>query len=451
MKNSWILSQPLDNRYNHTYFCTCTHKFSVNTMIDKPEAPDILCPACDNDYFKDVNIFEDMQSTKIWMYFGWKTVTSEDDKNWKITLSYEVPSYDEKEEEIIFKNKSLLDILFRKDGYGTPEVTLNAKIVNKYSLFLDDRVQSFRKLLIEDAKLSLYKLVLSKKNIYKEFLNNRNISEASMDDKLVYVRETQLLHFILDKHKQKSIRKSLYRGYESSIEKIKHYPYSDYVFTNSIDNIDLLMKLYKIDPEIKQGLFRDKMFLVAIEFIQFLKNYYTQKQIVRLFIEDIQASSDYEDKLLNWRDTLRMVETQNDFNSLENHFIKVKLTTKNLHDEIIRVSQIVSYELNAKEDFEYAEKYLSACTVYKELEFRLPLTVKELSIWAKTLHNCMFGYTKAIHQGKSTIYGVFKANELLYAIELKNSRIIQAKAVSNAKVPAYDMIVIEDWCNKTIV
>jgi hypothetical protein len=57
----------------------------------------------------------------------------------------------------------------------------------------------------------------------------------------------------------------------------------------------------------------------------------------------------------------------------------------------------------------------------------------------------MFGYSKKVHQGKSLIYGVFKDNELLYAIELKNSRIIQAKAVSNSKIPANDMPVIKEW------
>ncbi len=451
MKNSWILSQPLENKHRHNYFCTCSNKFKVETMMDKPEAPDILCPLCGNDYFKDATVFEDMQSTKIWMYFGWETAESEDDEHWRITLNYEVPSYDEIEDEITFKNRSLLDVVFRKDGYSSPKISLNSKVVNKYSLFLDDRVQPFRKLLIEDAKLSLYELALSRKSVYKEFLTKRNLSEISMDKKLVYLRETQLLHFLLDKREEKSVKKSLYKGYESSVETIRHYPYSDYVFTQSVDDFNLLIQLYQMDPEIKQDLFTDKIFSVAIEFIRFLKNHYTEKQIVRLFIEEIQGGVDYQDKLLNWRDALRMVQTQNDFSALQNHFTKVKLTTKNLHDEIIRVFQIVSYELDAKENFEYAEKYLSACAVHKGLEFRLPSTVKELSTWAKTLHNCMFGYSKTIHQGRSIIYGVFKADELLYAIEVRNSRIIQSKAAYNGSVPADDMRVIKEWHSERYV
>jgi hypothetical protein len=57
----------------------------------------------------------------------------------------------------------------------------------------------------------------------------------------------------------------------------------------------------------------------------------------------------------------------------------------------------------------------------------------------------MFGYSRNIHQKISIIYGVFKEKELLYAVELNNFMIVQAKAISNTKVPDKDMELINSW------
>lgn len=130
---------------------------------------------------------------------------------------------------------------------------------------------------------------------------------------------------------------------------------------------------------------------------------------------------------------------------LDEHFNKVKPTVKELHDEVVRVFHIVSYELDAKEEFEYNEMQLKACRTFEGSEFKLPQTVMELSFWAKKLHNCMFGYSKKIHQNQCIIYGVFKEEELLYAVELNGIKIVQAKAHSNRRVPEQDMKTIEGW------
>lgn len=449
-KNSWVLSlqNTTDTKYHHHYFCSCSKEFKLRTEINEPEAPDILCPMCGNNYFKDVVVFENMKSTKIWKYFKWMSVVSENDEYWKVTLQYEVPTYNSTIDSVKLKNAYLLEIKFRKDGYLAPKVKYQSKIVQKYSLFLDDKVQTFKKLLLHDAKLSLYKFIISKKKEYLDILNTRVSDILSPDDKLKCVKEVQMLDFILKQRKERSIKKTLYQSYQTSINKIGYYPYSDYIFSRSIENIDLLIKLYKIEPEIKKYIFTDETFSVAIEFIVFLKQYYQEKQIVKFFVEEIK---EYKHTQHNWRDTLHMLQTPNAFNSLKKHFSKVKLTTKKLHDEVIRVFHIVSYELDAKENFEYNKTYLSACTIYQGLEFKLPSTVQELSLWAKMLHNCMFGYSRRIHQQQSIIYGVFRAEELLYAVELNGFRIVQAKSVSNNIVPDDDMSIVNSWQNNNLI
>ncbi|MDF1883690.1 PcfJ domain-containing protein [Sulfurimonas sp. SAG-AH-194-C21] len=476
-KNSWILSveNKTNTKYHHHYFCTCTKEFKLQTEIDEPEAPDILCPICGNDYFKDAVVFEDMQSTKIWKYFKWSTTVSENDKHWKVTLKYEMPIYNDTVNEVEQEDKELLHIIFKKDGTAAHRVSYTSKIISQYSLFIDDRVQPFKKLLLDEAKESLYNYVMMNKSKAIEWIDYNELKEFSSDEKLKYLTfflknthliehrfffwrmnnifeytikhttQVEMLNFIVDNRKEKSIKKALYLGYENSINNIGYYPYSDYIFSRSIKNIDLLVKLYGIHPVIKQHIFTDGTFYVAIEFIQFLKRYYTEKQIVKLFIEDMQDKKEHKNRLNNWRDTLLMLQTRNAFSSLEEYFSKVKLTTKKLHDEIVRVFHIVSYDLDAKENFEYDKVYLSACCTHQELEFKLPRTVKELSLWAKILHNCMFAYSRSIHAQMSIIYGVFRAEELLYAVELSGFTIVQAQGVLNCDITNKDMNIIKYW------
>jgi len=443
-KNSWVLSvaNKTHTKYNHHYFCRCTKEFKLKTEINKPEAPDVLCPLCGNDYFKDAVVFESMNSTKIWKYFDWTSVVYEDDKYWKIILQYEVPSYNPTIDIVKLINITLLEITFSKDGYLGPKVNYKSKIVQKYSLFLDNKMQTFKNLLLHDAKLSLYQFIISRKKEYLDLLDARDSDILSPENKLKCVKQIQMLDSTLKQRQERIIIKTLYQSYQTSINKIGYYPCSDYIFSRSIENIDLLIKLYKIEPEIKKHIFTDETFTVAIEFILFLKQYYLEKQIVRLFVEN---SAEYKHTQHNLGDTLRMLKTPNAFNSLKKHFSKVKLTTKKLHDEVVRVFHIVSYELDAKENFEYNKISLSACVTYQGLEFKLPSTVQELSLWAKQLHNCMFGYSRRIHQQQSIIYGVFRAEELLYAIELDGFRVVQARAIFNHIVPTDDMNIINSW------
>lgn len=482
-ENSWVLSvkNPIKKKHQHHFFCRCGREFMLQTEIDNPDAPDILCPTCGNDYFKDALSFEKMTNTKIWKYFDWNSLTCEDDNTWSVILKYEVPIENSASHKVKLISKDLLHVELKKDGTSTYKIDYKSKIISKYSLFLDDSVQTLKQLLVDDAKETLYSYIMLNKSKTIEWVDGKRLKEFSLDERLNYLRyflknshlkehnfffwkmeniqhhtikhttELEMLDFICLNHKEKSIRKALYKAYENSLKHIGYYPYSDYIFSRTIENIDLLVKLYGIYPAIKQHLFSDETFEVGVEFILFLKRYYSEKQIVKLFIEDIQNAQKYKTRLLYWRDTLRMLYSVDAFISLEEHFTKVKLSAKKLHDEIIRVFHIVSYELDAKEVFEYSDIYLSACGLYEGLEFRLPLTVNELSIWAKILHNCMLGYTRRIHQKQSVIYGVFRANELLYAVELNGFKIVQAKAVFNARVTDGDMRVVDGWKNHSLI
>jgi len=457
-QNSWIVStqQETRERIKHNYFCQCSHNFTLFTKVNKTVAPDVLCPLCGNDYFINSDDFISKDGVKIWKDFNWDVEYNETKDIWSVTLFYTIAKHIEANSDVGLTKQNLITLEFDKKGRHDLNIIYHSSIVSRYSLFQDGRVKPLSILLLDDAKEQLINHIFNNKTEALTWIDRSNIESLSHKQRFEYIRfflknnylqkhrfffwkmeglekvftktvtQKEALYYIADKRTERIVKKALYQGYEDSMQKIGYYyPYSDYIFSRSIKNVDLLAKIYALHPVIKQNLFTSNTLLVAIELLRFLKRYYTEKQIVNLFIKNIQDKDTYRKRLLLFQDTLHLLDSHNVIISLEEHFIKVKLTAKALHDEIVRVSHIVLYELEAKEEFEYEQIYLSACREYEGLDFRLPLTAKELSLWAKLLHNCMFGYTKKIHQHKSIIYGVFKNDELLYAVELNAFSIVQ--------------------------
>ena len=436
-QNSWTLSIQKSklNQCHHYYLCECSSKFTYLTDISENTAPDIVCPHCENDYFKDADEFRLMKQTKIWKDFQYSAILQESSNEWIVAFEYDIPLYDASKNDIITKTERLMQIALQKDGYGAYQITYYATIMKKYSLFKDERVQALNKLLLADAKEKLYDFIINKK--YKNDLSIICFSE----NKLELLRERLMLDTLIDQHRGKSIKKALYRSYENARSKLNFYPYADFIFSHTITNVDLLKQLIEIDPLQKKSIFPHDTYSFGIDFLHFLQQHYSQKQLTRFFIDDLKSINQRH----KWRDTLQMLLTEDATRTWQNHFLKVKLSPKRLHDEIIRAFHIVSYKLKNKEKFEYQKKYLSACSTFEGLTFQLPQTVAEFSLWSQLLHNCMFGYAQKIHQQNSVIYGVFQNEDLLYAIELRNTYIVQAKASFNHSIPDKHRTIIEKW------
>jgi hypothetical protein len=200
-----------------------------------------------------------------------------------------------------------------------------------------------------------------------------------------------------------------------------------------------------MDFTVKQNLLTDENYLEAMALIRFLKKYYTEKQISRFFITNLAGN---KQKKLYWDDILRMLQRDNAFLELEQHFFKNKLTIEALHDEIVRIFRITDFSHLKNAVFTYEEHLLSMQGLHDNLIFKLPFSIEELSLWSKFLRNCMFSYAEKIQYGHSIIYGVFKEEKLLYALELNEGKIVQAKAVANQRIPQVDMEKIKLWHNK---
>ena len=79
------------------------------------------------------------------------------------------------------------------------------------------------------------------------------------------------------------------------------------------------------------------------------------------------------------------------------------------------------------------------------MEFRLPTNGDALAQWAHTLHNCLKGYIDVVYFGYVAIYGVFKDNTLMYAVEISDGKIGQMSGKYDVPIASKDAEVIEQW------
>jgi hypothetical protein len=260
-----------------------------------------------------------------------------------------------------------------------------------------------------------------------------------------YNSELKMLDFIVNHRKEKSVKRAFYTSYKNAI-KCKYYnPHSDFVFARTIDDPNILEKLLSLELKVKQSLFTDANYLEGMALLKFLKEHYTEKQIAKLFVQELSL---YKKKRQYWEDILRMIQKDNAFSELEQYFFKHKLTVENLHDEIIRVLHIAEFSSWNNSVFHYEKSLLMTQGKYDDMIFKLPVSAYELSLWSKLLHNCMFAYAENIERGSSIIFAVFKKEKLCYALELSEGKIMQAKAVSNQSIPQEDMKRIRAWYQK---
>ncbi len=477
MKNSWVLSikNQHGTKYEHHYFCTCGNKHTISTQINEPYPPQYICQKCSNDMFINTIDFEDMAYENIFDILKWEVTKIETSSLWQIVYQYKIPQYIPSSNIIQFVNKKILSIELRKDWQHIVECKFNRQFQDQYYKNEDKKlIRLFQK----EPRELLYKFVMQNKTKAIQWIDEKLLDLYSRGERLEilsfflqypHLKELEffywefplelidvtkrdptqidMLNYITNNQKAKIIKKTLYIQYQHSIKTLKSYnPMFDYIVSRVIDNIDLLVQLYKIEPKYKSYIF--DIFSESdtiISFINFLKRYYTQKQIVKFFI-NLTFNNNYK----YWQDTINMVSRKSIFNELDKYFVKIKLSPKKLHDEIIRVSHISSYCLSNNEKFNYTQDELKKAIKYESLEFRLPKTVYQLDLWSQLLHNCMFGYSNMIHRKQTIIYGVFKNDTLLYAVEIKNNKIIQAKAIFNKDIPANDMQIIKKWEKTTI-
>jgi len=75
----------------------------------------------------------------------------------------------------------------------------------------------------------------------------------------------------------------------------------------------------------------------------------------------------------------------------------------------------------------------------------LPIDNHELFIWATKLRNCLAGYFHSILHKETLIYGFFKEDEIEFAIEMRDGRLVQKAAKYNAALNSEQEQALQYW------
>jgi hypothetical protein len=89
--------------------------------------------------------------------------------------------------------------------------------------------------------------------------------------------------------------------------------------------------------------------------------------------------------------------------------------------------------------------YWSLILTNYKYEIKLPKNGKELYQWSNELRNCLSSYYKSIEKRKTTIYGFFLKNEIKFAVEIRENKIIQVKAKYNNDLNSSEKDFIFSW------
>ena len=216
----------------------------------------------------------------------------------------------------------------------------------------------------------------------------------------------------------KSVKKAVFCRYKKLIKKWRYNYYLDLLVLNAIYDINLQRELIKKATNLDTVFYSNDEEI--LEFVKFLKDNFTQRKIYN-FLQKAIKSKSLSEYLSLFRDKgVKIIDKK----SIENTLLKAT-------DEI---------KYNYKFDIKYR---------FKGFVFELPKTSFDLVKYSFKLKNCLESYIK-IHNNKSLIFGVYKENNLKYAIELdKNSKeLIQARGFANSKINSEDYKVIVDFVNE---
>ena len=191
-----------------------------------------------------------------------------------------------------------------------------------------------------------------------------------------------------------------------------------------------------INIDLKSHIERINIPYDLFDYIEFLTTKFTDKQIESLFIS-------YSKKEEFW-----LVDTISIFSEIIaylDQFEVTKCKVENLHDDISRFHQMVLNKHLRDVKFDYEDKFLNACVNIEDYQIKLPLDGVELYTWSNKLQNCLSGYWKLIKSKKTIVYGFLIDNEIKFAVEIKNNKIVQSKSKYNKDLQNREMSLVKAW------
>ena len=460
-----------------SYICNCGHIETIikdqNSIADK-----YICSSCENENFYDANKY---QNNYFWydsiknlfdeeFIFSLQPITTYDNetKILKSLIQINVPnSIDLASNKASYKSKTLFEIQI--DELGNLKEILHANFDLNLQITEDEK--RFCEYVSEEELVNRNPFLASfKKKILKTFIQNSNyfkskilhqsssIGEFSFsvtnshlldmefykwkdidllpDDKELIISEA--LDYVLNNRAEKTLKKLVFENYKMQLKKHNCYDFIYiYSLTKHIKDVNILNRMININ--LKSHIDEMNYSYYLISFLEFLSSKFTDKQIEKLFIS-------YEKEELFW-----LIDTVSIFSEVIDYLDEFQITkckVENLHDDMIRFHQIVLNKHLRDVKFDYEDKFLNACVNIEDYQIKLPPDGIELYNWSNKLQNCLSGYWKPILEKKTIVYGFFIDNEIKFAVEIKNNKIVQSKSKYNKDLQNKEMSLVLSWFNE---
>lgn len=169
-----------------------------------------------------------------------------------------------------------------------------------------------------------------------------------------------------------------------------------------------------------------------------LKQHYKEKQMLNFFIG---VESCKNESL--FRDTLSECYFAKEI--IEQRFQKVSCNITAIHDEFIRCSREERFKNILNQILEYSSDEKKRCIELKNYKIKLPHTGKELFEWSEVLHNCISSYFQPIKNKETIIYGFFKDEALVFAVEIEDKKVVQASTKYNNELADEHRKILARW------
>lgn len=478
IKNSWYLSKPLSSCKNlfkkdshdyqaHFYYCECGKEEVI--VSSNEHRPFYECEACNNQYF--INAYDAINGESIYLSYEGVDYTYECEHTkdgFKASACIYVP-YDTNfmQKRLLFKKQVIHEYeIFLDNGKVRESISsddkgislkkyLSSYIIDTYSdtrnvfKYVKNEIDEQKKLDIILFYLGLPKFLEFKFYFWKLDFNLRGV----VDTKKPISIDT-MLGYLLNNRKERSLKRALFKKYIDTFWNEKYNqsfynPKSIYTFDPVVPFI--IARCFG-DPNIASKLLSEDLVLFnyddnerenlsyalhdVIWFIMFLKKYYSEKQISTFLLE-------VKNELSLWQDILALIPDHK--SDIKRYFRKIKLNVLSLHNEIIFTTLKGENQKRYHVNFVYEQQYNYACVKYTDMEFRLPYTGEILALWGYRLHNCLSGYLQRIKHRYTTVYGVFRNDVLLYAVEITDGVIHQMSGKYNVPIISKDAEIIKGW------
>lgn len=431
------------------FLCSCGYfEFITRNKNDEIE---YSCSECENSIFHDAN--EALKSINFFLS-NMKNIndflTMSIEKTNKIisvvcyfTLPYQFDFLQEKIKQkklYVYKLSISDEGSISKEYLNIPSMELSTEMTKKLYPYI-----------VKNRKLTQFDL-LSKKTLEKvnnEFRVNFNLIDFELlawENNDLGVRSlNDAFQYILNNRSEKSVKKALYLSYGEIIKsQNKFNSIYIFVFTKHIKDPNILSKL--LDLKLQNSLdiydeeYNEKKLDNAFEtFILFLKKYYTEANIYNI-LKNKNTIDDY------LTDTIQEILFYEE-NNLDT-FVKTKSNILSIHNMLVKVNSNIRYKKMYEMKFQYSKEEKQKCIQIDTYNVILPQNGEELFIYAEKLQNCMAGYAQSIYNNWTTIYIFSKNNEIQFAVEVSDNKVIQASRKYNAPLNSEEQIVLNTWLKK---